>query len=261
MSSNNDNAMTRFLFAILKQKNLKDIDWNQVAHDPILAQEITNGHAARMRYSRFRTSMLGTEPTRRNRAGPPKSRVTKPKKDGKGKKDDAVKSEPAGDSSAPGEPSSAPSPPNIKQETPSYGYDNRLTPGLTPAPMTSVPTMASTPVIQPRLLTPCSDTDAFATASALASSPAPSHMMNSTSTFDFATPPCPDHIDPAWQHHSPYSAFTGYHFDHFDPAACDPAHMHTHHPGHLTLPCRSTEDDNEHLTADMVKREDWDPYQ
>ncbi|KAK3304401.1 uncharacterized protein B0T15DRAFT_494864 [Chaetomium strumarium] len=82
MSSNNDNAMARFLFAILQQKCLKDIDWNKVAHNPILAQEITNGHAARMRYSRFRAAMLGLEPQRRNRANPSsKSRVSKKKND------------------------------------------------------------------------------------------------------------------------------------------------------------------------------------
>ncbi|KAL2127752.1 hypothetical protein VTI74DRAFT_10233 [Chaetomium olivicolor] len=80
--SNNDNAMARFLFAILQQKCLKDIDWNKVAHNPILAQEITNGHAARMRYSRFRAAMLGLEPQRRNRTNPNnKSRVSKKKKD------------------------------------------------------------------------------------------------------------------------------------------------------------------------------------
>ncbi|AEO71557.1 uncharacterized protein THITE_2124083 [Thermothielavioides terrestris NRRL 8126] len=88
--ANNDNAMARFLFAILQQKCLKDIDWNKVAHNPILAQEITNGHAARMRYSRFRAAMLGLEPQRRNRTNPDKSRVSKKKKaDGvKPKKED-----------------------------------------------------------------------------------------------------------------------------------------------------------------------------
>ncbi|KAJ4307041.1 hypothetical protein N0V88_000416 [Collariella sp. IMI 366227] len=79
--ANNDNAMARFLFAILQQKCLKDIDWNQVAHNPILTQEITNGHAARMRYSRFRAAMLGLEPQRRNRTNANKSKVSKKKKD------------------------------------------------------------------------------------------------------------------------------------------------------------------------------------
>ncbi|KAL1841421.1 hypothetical protein VTJ49DRAFT_7098 [Mycothermus thermophilus] len=73
MANNNDYVMSRFLFAILEQKCLKDIDWNKVARNPILAQSITNGHAARMRFSRFKSSVLGLEPQRR--------RVSKKKKD------------------------------------------------------------------------------------------------------------------------------------------------------------------------------------
>lgn len=46
----------------------------------MLAQEITNGHAARMRYSRFRAAMLGLEPQRRNRTNQDRSRVSKKKK-------------------------------------------------------------------------------------------------------------------------------------------------------------------------------------
>ena len=45
----------------------KQIDWNKVARDPILQQEITNGHAARMRYSRFKKQMDGTATVRRPR--------------------------------------------------------------------------------------------------------------------------------------------------------------------------------------------------
>ena len=37
------------------------IDWNQVAAD----NGVTNGHAARMRFSRFKQQMEGTYPTRR----------------------------------------------------------------------------------------------------------------------------------------------------------------------------------------------------
>ncbi|POR34156.1 Uncharacterized protein TPAR_05650 [Tolypocladium paradoxum] len=91
MSPNSDNAMARFLFAILKQKNLKDIDWNQVAQDPVLIQPITNGHAARMRYSRFRSTVTGHEPQKRSRHGE-KTRVSKSKKDHPSK-DAVVKSE------------------------------------------------------------------------------------------------------------------------------------------------------------------------
>ncbi|VBB83813.1 Putative protein of unknown function [Podospora comata] len=75
--AHNDNAMTRFLFAILQQKCLKDIDWNKVAQDPNLTQPITNGHAARMRYSRFRSAMLGIEPQKRNRVTKPTARKKK----------------------------------------------------------------------------------------------------------------------------------------------------------------------------------------
>ncbi|KAJ6123409.1 hypothetical protein N7512_005874 [Penicillium capsulatum] len=45
----------KFLFAIIKQLDLKAIDWNKVASE----LEISNGHAARMRYSRFRNQMEG----------------------------------------------------------------------------------------------------------------------------------------------------------------------------------------------------------
>ena len=50
-----------------------------MAHDPILAQEITNGHAARMRYSRFKSAMLGLEPQRRKR-NKEKNKVAKSKR-------------------------------------------------------------------------------------------------------------------------------------------------------------------------------------
>ncbi|KAH8593739.1 hypothetical protein B0O99DRAFT_209778 [Bisporella sp. PMI_857] len=81
----NDTATTRLLYAILSQKCLKDIDWNKVAHDPILSQEISNGHAARMRYSRFKKQMEGTTSPKkpRNPVSPRKSKVEKNKSPGK----------------------------------------------------------------------------------------------------------------------------------------------------------------------------------
>ncbi|KAJ5540161.1 hypothetical protein N7513_008493 [Penicillium frequentans] len=45
----------KFLYAMLKQLDLKNIDWNRVAAE----QAISNGHAARMRFSRFRNQMEG----------------------------------------------------------------------------------------------------------------------------------------------------------------------------------------------------------
>ncbi|KAI1753032.1 hypothetical protein F4782DRAFT_95997 [Xylaria castorea] len=263
MSSNNDNAMTRFLFAILKQKNLKDIDWNQVAHDPILAQEITNGHAARMRYSRFRSAMLGLEPTRRNRTGPPKSRVTKSKKASTRRNDDSVKSETSMAPESP--PAASPEPPQpqpaaqqkIKQENTPYNYNNRMTPALTPGPVSVPPiTIPNTTMIQNRFLTPCSDPDSFSPSPAMASSPV-SEMIHSQSPFDFHAPPCPEHVDPTWAHGSSYFA-AAYPFEDYTSTPCDHQHLqHSLHPQcHLGLPSQSIETEIEQAG---LKRE-WSPY-
>ncbi|KAI2625551.1 hypothetical protein GGS21DRAFT_307732 [Xylaria nigripes] len=264
MSSNNDNAMTRFLFAILRQKNLKDIDWNQVAHDPILAQEITNGHAARMRYSRFKSAMLGLEPTRRNRTGPPRSRVTKSKKDSKGRKDDSMKSESATPATT-AESTPAPSlePPNqasqkIKQESNQYTYNSRLTPALTPSPVSApTPAASSATMLQNRFLTPCSDTDKFSASSVMTSSPT-SDMMHSHTPFDFHGPPCPDH-DPSWPHSGTSYFAAAYPFDDYANTPCD--HQHLQHVLHsqcqMGLPTQSIEADMEQAN---VKREEWSRY-
>ncbi|KAL6801866.1 hypothetical protein J3E68DRAFT_232868 [Trichoderma sp. SZMC 28012] len=93
MSPNSDNAMARFLFAILKQKNLKDIDWSQVAADPVLIEPITNGHAARMRYSRFRATVTGHTPSKRGRPSE-KAKSGKVKKGVQAKKEKPIKQEP-----------------------------------------------------------------------------------------------------------------------------------------------------------------------
>ncbi|KAI0406953.1 hypothetical protein F4802DRAFT_60850 [Xylaria palmicola] len=260
MSSNNDNAMTRFLFAILRQKNLKDIDWNQVAHDPILAQEITNGHAARMRYSRFKSAMLGLEPTKRNRTGPPKSRVTKSKKDLKSRKGESVKSEP----STPGSPPTASPEPaepisqKIKQENAPYNYNSRLTPALTPGPV-SVPaqTLHNQSMIQNRFLTPCSDADPFPVSPAMASSPPPSEILHSPNSFDFHVS-CPEHIDPSWTHGASYFA-AAYPFEDYTNTACDHQHLQNalHSQCQLSLPSQSIESD---IDQTELKREDWNRY-
>jgi len=95
---NGDNATARFLFAILKQKNLKDINWEQVAKDPVLLDPAPNGHAARMRYSRFKATVTGQQPSKRNRTpSGEKSRVSKPsKKESRMKSEDIIKSESVG---------------------------------------------------------------------------------------------------------------------------------------------------------------------
>ncbi len=213
-----------------------------------------------MRYSRFKSAMLGLEPTRRNRTGPPKSRVTKSKKDLKNKADSNMKSE----SSAPGSPHSvSPEPPlsssqKIKQESSSYTYNNRMTPALTPGPISVPPTsLPNTVMLQNRFLTPCSDTDTFAASPAMASSPA-SDMIHSQASFDFHAPPCPEHIDPAWTHGTSYFA-AAYPFDDYTNTTCD--HQHLQHSLHsqcpLGLPSQSVEGDIEQAN---VKREDWTQY-
>ncbi|KAI0008458.1 hypothetical protein F4779DRAFT_448063 [Xylariaceae sp. FL0662B] len=257
MSANNDTPMSRFLLAILKQMKLKDVNWDKVAHDPILAQEITNGHAARMRYSRFRSIILGIEPTRRNRTGPANpSRVTKSKKGSNAKKSKDVKAESTTESPAPPEIPELPAP-KIKQETLQYGFDNRLTPGLTPGPTSAPPTMSNTPtVIQPRFLTPCSDTDSFTPSPTLTSSPT-SDMINTQNTFDFAGPSCSDHTDPAWQHGPAYTTFANsYPFDDYGLGSCD-QHMHHHQQAHFAILNQTIEGDGDDID---VKHEDWDQY-
>lgn len=64
----NDAQTPLFLYAILKQLDLRSIDWNSVA-DKL---DISNGHAARMRYSRMKTQFEGV---------PAQSRTAKPKKE------------------------------------------------------------------------------------------------------------------------------------------------------------------------------------
>jgi hypothetical protein len=203
--------------------------------------------------------MLGLEPTRRNRTGLPKSRVTKSKKDPKSRNDDSVKSEPAAGSP----PTTSPEPPQpapqkIKQENP-YAYNNRLTPALTPGPVSMPPTaMSNTTMLQNRFMTPCSDTDTFPTSPAMSSNPA-TDMVHSQGSFDFHTSPCPDHADPTWPHGTSYFA-AAYPFEDYTSNTCNHQHLHhTLHPhGHLGLPSQSIETDVERAE---VKREEWNRYE
>ncbi|KIW10836.1 hypothetical protein PV08_10135 [Exophiala spinifera] len=76
-----DGQTPMFLYSILKQLDLRSIDWNLVAE----SLDISNGHAARMRYSRMRTQFEAMSKD----AKPPK-----PKKDNEAKaaKEKAAKS-------------------------------------------------------------------------------------------------------------------------------------------------------------------------
>ncbi|KAB8233472.1 hypothetical protein ETB97_000691 [Aspergillus alliaceus] len=69
-----DGPTVKFLYTIIKQLDLKSIDWSLVANQ----LEISNGHAARMRYSRFKQQMEGTTST--PRSSRPKKSPNKSKK-------------------------------------------------------------------------------------------------------------------------------------------------------------------------------------
>lgn len=153
MTPNSENAMARFLLAILNQKNLKDIDWNQVAQDPVLMQPITNGHAARMRFARFRQTVNGHEPQKRNRTAD-KSRVTKSKKPSSAKRDSLTKAD-SGVSLASLALRQASSP-QIKHEQSQHGYLAQFSPASTSSPYLA----DNRDDINPRFLTPCSDDSA-----------------------------------------------------------------------------------------------------
>ncbi|OAP61978.1 hypothetical protein AYL99_04181 [Fonsecaea erecta] len=66
----NDPQTPIFLYTILKQLDLRSINWNEVAG----SLGISNGHAARMRYSRMKSQFEGTS----NQAKPPKPKKEKP---------------------------------------------------------------------------------------------------------------------------------------------------------------------------------------
>lgn len=111
-----DNETAIFLFAILKQLNLRNVSrrlqlpscpgpaltsmqicWDKVARDPVLLQPVISGHAARMRYSRFREAVAG-EGDKKTRLKPANSRVYRTKKASEAttsmaKKDPEVKKE------------------------------------------------------------------------------------------------------------------------------------------------------------------------
>ncbi|KAI8720473.1 hypothetical protein NCS52_00492600 [Fusarium sp. LHS14.1] len=149
MTPNSENAMARFLLAILNQKNLKDIDWNQVAADPVLLQPITNGHAARMRFARFRATVNGHEPQKRNRTAD-KSRVTKSKKTQPAKRESLIKAETGVNLSSYAQVRPSP---KIKQEPSQPGYLAQFSPASTSSPYLT----DNRDDMNPRFLTPCSD--------------------------------------------------------------------------------------------------------
>lgn len=149
-----------------------------------------------------------------------------------------------------------PSATRIKQESvpPTYhnSNNNNSSSRLTPASMSTTPAATSHHVIQPRLLTPCSDTDGYPTSPAITSSPIPSNLLNSQASYDFPM----GHFshDPAIWSHSPMfppyeSAYT------YDGMAMTFEHQGIHHHGECISTHGAGEDDAEHIS---VKHEHWE---
>lgn len=260
------------------------IDWNKVARNPILSQEITNGHAARMRYSRFRASILGIEPQRRNRnpKDSSKSKVTKSKKEPKPTKkvkdeQPTIKSDPAKEPQA----EDGAEIPRVKCEANLVKKevaqnDFRFT---TQSPLATTLSEAHLHFTT-RLLTPCSDSnELFAThpgsGGAFVSVTSPisandamlhhNHHDAVATGFEYTTAANEQQQAASpWHPTSPsYSPFLPpYELDNFNSAAaasgyCDHTQHAHHHPGEGfgIAPSAMMAPDHTHAP---VKHEDWD---
>ncbi|KAK3683715.1 hypothetical protein B0T22DRAFT_468642 [Podospora appendiculata] len=257
--SSNDETMKRLLFAILQQKDLKDIDWEKVANSPYLPQKISNGHAARMRYARYKQTVMGTEPQRRNRANPNKARVTKKKNADRAKMDEAgeypIKSEHAlehhrDDDAFRDAPIQQLQSPTIKEEgmsAPNSGLH------LTGMAMTSK--IQSRPD-NTRLLTPCSDSEALASSPGFTQSPV-NQLLHADASLDFPTQAHCSHSHAVSWHQSPaYAGFAaGYSMDNYSNAYYEPQPDQQHAADELGLRDDMAEHEDDHV---MVKHEDWD---
>lgn len=242
------------------------IDWTKVAENPILNQKITNGHAARMRYSRFRASLLGIEPQRRNRTTNNKSKITKTKKESKSKREKEECENKPESGAVPSPKSGIKAEPTVKREPEQQAFLNICDAASelhTPSAMTGAQQLQ----FHNRLMTPCSETDLLiGHAPGYASSPASELLQRDNPTFDYAGPAvlaaghCTAHEHQAWSQPSPsYSPFAvssyeldGYHGG--QPSAfCD--HTHTPHPENYGVaPSAMMAPDHS-----PVKQEDWDP--
>lgn len=199
------------------------INWNEVARSPILTQEITNGHAARMRYSRFRSSILGIKPQRRYRNTQDNSKVAKPKKGTRVKKEKESDRGTRQDETSKPETNTKPNTAD-NAESLSHTFIKNETVGKTETQQQPLPQAGARPLAYDlssasiadvqlafpgnRLLTPCSDSELFASAHGYASSPVGDlnhhehhfHYSGSTS--------CPYAREPSsWQPSPSYSPF------------------------------------------------------
>jgi hypothetical protein len=240
-----------------------------------------------MRYSRFRASMLGIEPQKRNRTATSKNRVTKSKKDGKAKKtkdSDSVKEDPDSQESGIQDTDQMESP-RVKREMSQLPPDGTMMSSMfsrTSAPMSAVDMQSQ---LQARLLTPCSDSDALAASSSYGASPG-SDMLHVDASYDFTgSSPCAHaHEQMTWTHGHPYQAFgVNFELDGYSTESCNhenshiggdqlSLHQHNHHRPlagqdygvhhHSQLGSQELRVTNDVMEGNdrnvMVKHEDWD---
>ena len=253
-----------------------------MAHDPILAQEITNGHAARMRYSRFRAAMLGLEPQRRNRKDTNKSKVTKTKKEGKNKKLEArveekvevrgqaavIKPDPsAAEEKTVKDESKASVSPKVKREPLSTSSDSS-DPATLPSntALGGFACKSSTPLLPPvsqpdfyaqphsRLLTPCSESDMLTAPQGFGASPG-GEIIHPDPSFDFPAVHTLGHDPIAWHQGHTYPNFgVGFDLEAYTTPFYN--YQHNHHLAHgPALPASFPGIEGNHS---VMKQEGWD---
>lgn len=249
---------------------MRQIDWNAVACNSVLSQEITNGHAARMRFSRFKASLLGIEPQRRNRNGANKNKVTKSKKEPKTKKEKVeqlIKPDPNAtpgiDQETPGTAS-----PKVKNEAVVKREPERTRSDGLPSPAGMLPVSMPEDQMQfhhNRLLTPCSDTDLFATPHRYTTATPASEMLHTheQSPFDYVpSGHChvtPDPVSSPWQPSPSYMHFQPQPFDYSSspPVFCDHQHTIAHQEGFGIAPSAMMPPDLSHAS---VKHEEGEAH-
>jgi hypothetical protein len=217
--------------------------------------------------------MLGLEPQKRSKNGPPKAKAAKPKKDSKTKREDGVKSEPGLDG-LPDESVRDRSPPTtlIKQEQPPANYQSQFTPTPAPSPST-LSVLDCHSGMAGRLLTPCSD-DMMSAAHAMPMSPTSDMFASHHSAFDLPTPhhgglsqAHDEHTHPhalghthgSWAHSPVYSAFdAAMDMGHYDANICEHQRMRNHHTAESHDADAIGEPDGDPVV--IIKREDIDPH-
>ncbi|KAK3387010.1 hypothetical protein B0H63DRAFT_146099 [Podospora didyma] len=269
--SANDTPAVRMLFAILQQKDLRDVNWLDVALNPLMGEpqaplneedKKKKAHATRMRYARLKKQLESLKP--QLETPPPEDkgvetgRITKRRynrKNAAGSTTSKTRNSGADVSfssvSSPAKAKEGGKFPVAQDEQPRFDL-------ATQADLSDNLNMQAR--LKMRLLTPCSDSDVMASSQAYATSPASEMVHSDASSFNFASPThhgTAAHNASHWAHGGTYDNFgNGYALGSFSPAA---------YGGHQQLDLQSTDDlgnllgmDNE---GDVPVKHEWEgPY-